>query len=185
VADAARTAGVTLGVVSIASAWNVQGRRAIDETRRLLGVGLDPTPGSVTGARDVTALWIGPESWLLLSGRPLTEFAARRDAVQAAGGALFDVSASRVAYGVTGARALDVLAAGCPLDLQPHALTPGRCAQSVFGRVGALYCRAPAGVVVLVPRSFGRDVWHGLCEAAREYGYVEQAAQPWRAPYGM
>jgi sarcosine oxidase subunit gamma len=105
--------------------------------------------------------------------------------MQAASGALFDVSASRVAYAVSGARALDVLAAGCPLDLHADAFPPGRCAQSLFGRTSALYCRARVGVVLMVPRSFARDVWHGLSEAAREYGYVEAPARAWQAPHGI
>jgi sarcosine oxidase subunit gamma len=177
---------VVLADVAIASAWNVQGRHAIDEARRQFGLVLDEAPNTITSSADATSLWLGPESWLLVSGAaPLRHFEARRDAVQAAGGALFDVSASRVAFAVRGARALDVLAAGCPLDLHPDVLAPGRCAQSVFARVNALYARAADGLVVLVPRSFGRDVWHGLCEAAREYGYVEEPARPWRAPYGL
>ena len=185
-AGAARNAVVALGHVSIAGAWNVQGARIASTVQTLFDVTLDHTPNTVTSNGAVSALWLGPASWLLVSGAAdLGDFGERRAAVQAAGGALFDVSASRVACAVSGARALDVLAAGCPLDLHPDAFTPGRCAQSVFGRVSALYCRARTGVVVLVPRSFGRDVWHGLCEAAREYGYAEQATQPWRAPYGL
>jgi sarcosine oxidase subunit gamma len=157
----------------------------VEESRRRFGVALDAAPNTVTHAGATTALWLGPESWLLVGSRALGDFNQCRDALQAAGGALFDVSASRVAYAVSGARALDVLAAGCPLDLHPDAFPTGRCAQSVFARVGALYCRAPAGIVVLVPRSFARDVWHGLGLAAREYGYVEEPARAWRAPYGM
>ena len=183
--DTTTSPGVVLAPLSIASAWNVQGRRAADEARRQLGVTLDPTPGSMTSTGDATALWLGPASWLLVSGSALTDFGARRDAMQAAGGALFDVSASRVAYSVSGARALDVLAAGCPLDLHADAFPPGSCAQSLFARVSALYCRAAGGVVVMVPRSFGRDVWHGLCESAREYGYVTAPMREWRAPHGI
>jgi len=184
--DAARNAAVRLAHVGIGAAWNVQGAGVAATVATLFGVTLDDTPNTVTSTGAIDALWLGPASWLLVSGTaPPGDFAACRTAVQAAGGALFDVSASRVAVAVSGARTLDVLAAGCPLDLHPDVFTPGRCAQSVFGRVSALYCRAPTGIVVLVPRSFGRDVWHGLREAAREYGYVEQAAQPWRAPYGV
>jgi sarcosine oxidase, subunit gamma len=182
--EAARDAAVVLAHLSIAAAWNVQGARVAATVQTLFGVTLDDTPNTVTSADAISALWLGPASWLLVSGSALGDFGARRAAIQAAGGALFDLSASRVACAVSGARALDVLAAGCPLDLHPDAFTPGRCAQSVFGRVSALYCRAGTGVVVLVPRSFGRDVWHGLCEAAGEYGYVEQPTQTWRAPYG-
>ena len=176
---------LTLAPITLASAWNVQGERSAAVARERLGLTPDATPGSVAAGNDVSALWLGPRSWLVVSALPLGGFAAARDALCAAGGALFDVSASRVAYGVRGARAVDVLAAGCPLDLDAHAFPPGRCAQSVFARVNALYCRAADGFVVMVPRSFGRDVWHGLCEAARPYRFVEEPARAWRAPYGV
>ena len=176
---------VTLLPLAIACAWNLQGERAGAAARERFGVPLDATPGSVTTAGDVSALWLGPRSWLLVSGAPLADFAAARAALCAAGGALFDVSASRVAYAVRGTRALDVLAAGCPLDLHPDAFPPGRCAQSVFARVNALYCRAADGIVLMVPRSFARDVWHGLWAAGAEYGVVEEPARSWRVPFGV
>ena len=111
---------------------------------------------------------------------PLQDFEGARDALNAAGGALFEVSASRVAYAVRGPRAADVLAAGCPLDFHARAFPVGACAQSVLARVNALCWRSAADVfVVLVARSFGRDVWHGLCESALEYGYETAPAATW------
>jgi sarcosine oxidase subunit gamma len=173
---------LTLAPVVIASAWNVLGARAASEAQRLFGVGMPHAANTVVGAGSVSAVWLGPESWLIVSGAaPLEDYEAKRDALNAAGGALFDVSASRVAYALLGVRAADVLAAFCPLDLHPRAFPAGTCAQSVFGRVNALYRRVEGGFVVLVARSFGRDVWHGLSSVAREYGYDERPAMPWTA----
>jgi sarcosine oxidase subunit gamma len=98
--------------------------------------------------------------------------------LNAAGGALFDVSASRVAYVVDGPRAVDVLATGCPLDFDPRLFGAGQCRQSLYGRVPALFYRqatTPA-CTVLVARSFARDTWHSLCTAAAPYGYTVRAA---------
>ena len=173
--------GVLLAPVTFASAWNVQGARAADVARMRFGVTLPGAPNSTARAGDVTALWLGPASWLLVTGNaPLRDFDAARAALNAAGGALFEVSASRVAYAVAGPRAADVLAAGCPLDFHPRAFPVGACAQSLFARVSALCWRPAADVfVVLVARSFGRDVWHGLRDAALEYGYEERPAAAW------
>jgi sarcosine oxidase subunit gamma len=80
------------------------------------------------------------------------------------GGALFDLTASRVAYRLGGSRATDVLATGCPLDLHPRAFRVGDCAQSLFGRVNALLYKsddAPT-FLIMVARSFARDVWQTL-----------------------
>ena len=171
---------LSLAPVAIACAWNVQGARAAGEAQRLFGVAMPHAANTVAGAGSVSALWLGPGSWLIVSGgTPHTDYEAKRDALNAAGGALFDVSASRVAYALLGARAADVLSAFCPLDLHPRAFPAGTCAQSVLGRVNALYRRVEGGFVVLVARSFGRDVWHGLSSAAMEYGYDERPAMPW------
>ena len=175
---------VTLAPIMIGSAWNVQGARAAAEAARLFGVTLPETPNSLVRGQAGDALWLGPASWLMLfAGAPLGDFVAQRDALNAAGGALFDVSASRVAFAVGGARSAHVLAAGCPLDLHWSVFPVGHCAQSVFARVNAIVCR-PArdgAFVLMVARSFGRDVWHGLCKAAMEYGYEVQPARAWPA----
>ncbi len=126
------------------------------------------------------ALWLGPQSWLLVAADadPLGNFAAARDALNAAGGALFDVSASRVAYVIDGPRAVDVLATGCPLDFDPRLFGAGQCRQSLYGRVPALFYRqatTPA-CTLLVARSFARDTWHSLCMTAAPYGYTVRAA---------
>lgn len=172
--------GVTLGEAMIATAWNVQGGAAspsfAEAAQRLAGIALPVTPNTAARGEGVAALWLGPASWLLVAGAPppLSDFVRARDALNAAGGALFDVSAARVAYVVAGSRANDVLASGCPLDFHPRAFPAGDCRQSLFGRVPALFYRtaeAP-GCTVLVARSFAQDVWQTLCSAAMPYGYT-------------
>lgn len=180
--------GVTLAEATIASAWNVQGDPArsalIDETRRLFDITLPLAPNTTTRSDKLTALWLGPESWLLAAGAAsaLVDYPAKRDALNAAGGALFDVSASRVAWTISGPRAADVLAKGCPLDFHPRAFAAGTCAQSVFGHVSVLIDKRDDGptFTVMVARSFARDVWHALCEASAQYGYEVLAPAPFR-----
>jgi heterotetrameric sarcosine oxidase gamma subunit len=95
-----------------------------------------------------------------------------RASINAAGGALFDVSASRVAFAVTGAQASALLATRCPLDFHAGAFPVSACAQSLLGHVGALYYRREAeDVVVMVARSYARDAWHALCVSAAAEGY--------------
>jgi sarcosine oxidase, subunit gamma len=175
---------VTLAPITIATAWNMQGPRAAAEASRLFGVTLPETPNGMARGHAIDALWLGPASWLIVAGAaPPGDLVAQRDALNAAGAALFDVSASRVAFAVGGTRSAMVLAAGCPLDFHPSVFPVGHCAQSVFARVNAIVCR-PArdgAFVVMVARSFGRDVWHGLCAAAMEYGYEVQPARAWPA----
>lgn len=170
--------GVTITETTIAAAWNVQGdpSRAsfIDEARRQFDVTLPTSPNTISVTPTLTAIWLEPRSWLLASGGDslLAEFASKRDALNAAGGALFDVSASRVAWTVSGPRAAAVLAKSCPLDFHPRAFAPGTCAQSLLGHVNALFIKQDdePTFTVLVARSFARDVFHSLIESAAQYG---------------
>jgi sarcosine oxidase subunit gamma len=155
----------------MAAAWNVQGDawRAdfIDQVAHQFSIALPIAPNTTARSDALTAFWLGPRSWLLVAeevGLPLTDFIGKRDALNAAGGALFDLSAARVAYRLAGLRATDVLATGCPLDLHPRTFRAGDCAQSMFGRVNALVYKsddAPT-FVIMVARSFARDVWRAL-----------------------
>ena len=162
---------ITLTEVPIAAAWNVQGDASrsdfTDQVVRQLSIALPIVPNTTARSDALTAFWLGPRSWLLVAesaGSPLADFVEKRNALNAAGGALFDLSASRVAYRLAGLRATDVLATGCPLDLHPRMFRAGDCAQSVFGRVNVLLYKtdeAPS-FVIMVARSFARDVWQAL-----------------------
>ena len=179
---------LVLGEATIAAAWNAQGDPSsssfADAARRIAGVPLPVAPNTTASGENVTALWLGPASWLLIAANSsaLADYSPARDALQAAGGALFDVSQSRVAYVVSGERAAEVLATGCPLDLHIGAFPVGCCRQSVFGRVPALYYRSGRpGFILLVARSFARDVWQTLCGAGAQHDHVVVQAAPWPA----
>jgi sarcosine oxidase subunit gamma len=168
---------------TLACAWNLQGDPArasiVAAVQRLLGVALPVIPNTARRAESLLALWTGPRSWLLIESgssvgpAALLDFDAKRDALNAAGGALFDISASRIAFTLRGARAGSVLASSCPLDFDSRVFLPGNCAQSVFGRSSALYYRheATPGFTIMVSRSLAADVWRALCITAASDGY--------------
>ena len=170
--------GVAIAEVSIAAAWNIQGdpTRAsiIDTARRLFNVALPTAPNTIAVTQQLTAIWLGPRSWLLASGgdSQLVDFTAKRGALNAAGGALFDVSASRVGWRVSGTRATVVLAKHCPLDFHPRAFAANTCAQSLFGHVNALFIKHDdmPTFTVMVARGFARDVFDALIASAAQYG---------------
>ncbi len=119
---------ITLTEVPIAAAWNVQGDASradfIDQMARQFPIDLPIAANTTVRAEALTAFWLGPRSWLLVAesvDSPLAHFIEKRNALNAAGGALFDLTASRIAYRLAGERATDVLATGCPLDLHPRA----------------------------------------------------------------
>ena len=182
---------LSLREASIAAAWNLQGDAASPafnaHVQATLGISLPTRPNTMSAANDVSVLWLGPTAWLLMSGgpvqpgHPLGEFSTSRDAANAAGGALFDLSAARVAWALAGPRAAAVLASACPLDFHARAFPLGSCAQSLFGHVNALYVRrTDDAFTILVARSFARDVWASLCAASAQYGYEVGAPKPFR-----
>lgn len=106
-----------------------------------LGFGLPLEPNTIAGDSDgVHALWLGPDEWLVVGAAGTEgELEARlRAAVGEAFGAVVDVSANRVAIALAGRDAREVLEGGCPIDLDPPAFGPGRCAQTLLARANVL-----------------------------------------------
>ena len=188
---------LSLREATIAAAWNLQGDAANpvfnEHVLQVSGISLPTGPNTISATNDVSVFWLGPATWLLVAGspvqpgHPLSEFSTRRETVNAAGGALFDLSASRVAWNLAGPRAAAVLASACPLDFHVRAFPLGSCAQSLFGHVNALYVRHAADAfTIFVARSFARDVWASLCSAGAQYGYEVSAPLPYRQqPVGL
>ena len=179
--------GLTIAELTTAASWNMQGdpTRAdfVDEARRLFDVAL-PTKANTTARSDtLTALWLGPRSWLLVAGgaSSLIDFPEKCDAINRQRGALFDVSASRVAWALAGARAPEVLAKGCPLDFHPRAFVIGACAQSLYGHVNVLIEKRDETptFTLMVARSYTRDVERALGIVAAQYGLDVLAARPY------
>ncbi|MEV0177568.1 sarcosine oxidase subunit gamma family protein [Streptomyces sp. NPDC050803] len=131
-------------------------------------------PNTVVRAGELTALWLGPDEWLLV-GPPGSERDLESRVREAAGDepvSVSDVSAQRTTLLVTGPRAHDLLAHGCALDLHPRAFGSGRCAQTTLGRTQVVLVARDeprAGFWVLVRSSFAGYLAQWLLDAATEY----------------
>ncbi len=90
-----------------------------------LGVALPTTPSTYVESETATAIWLGPDEWLITSPfrTPGELETGLRDAVSAGGaefaGTVVDVSAQRTTVALRGEHARDLLAGGCSLDLHP------------------------------------------------------------------
>jgi sarcosine oxidase, subunit gamma len=171
---------VTFRELRIDAAWNVRGNAQdepfLADARGVLAP-LPVLPMTSTRTAGASVLWLGPRSWLYVTSSRSADFEATRKAINAARGALFDVSASYVGWAVAGTEAAHVLTRECPLDLDPRAFPPGHCAQSLLGHVNALVYRPrdEPCYIVLVARSFGADAWHALTSAASTEGFRAEA----------
>lgn len=147
---------------------------AADAVGLALGLPLPLEPNTVARAGELTALWLGPDEWLLV-GPPGGGRELERRIREAAGEepvSVTDVSAQRTTVLITGPRARDLLAHGCPLDLHPRAFGAGRCAQTTLARTQAVLVAREepgAGFWVLVRSSFAGYLADWLLDAATEY----------------
>ncbi|MFG3019552.1 sarcosine oxidase subunit gamma [Streptomyces sp. NPDC048254] len=147
---------------------------AADAVGLALGLQLPLEPDTVVHAGEVTAVWLGPDEWLVV-GRPGTERDLESRIRTAAGDeplAATDVSAQRTTLLVGGPRARDLLAHGCALDLHPRAFGPGRCAQTTLARTQVVLVardETRAGFWVLVRSSFAGYLVDWVLDAAVEY----------------
>ncbi|WP_416965273.1 sarcosine oxidase subunit gamma [Streptomyces sp. Agncl-13] len=147
---------------------------AADAVGLALGLSLPLEPNAAVRAGELTVLWLGPDEWLVV-GPPDTQRDVENRIRAAAGDehiAVTDVSAQRTTLLVSGARARDLLAHGCPLDLHPRAFGPGRCAQTTLARAQVVLVARDepgAGFWVLVRSSFAGYLADWLLDAAAEY----------------
>ena len=125
------------------------------------GIVLSIEPCRAVSADGRTALWLGPDEWLLLAPPGTLD-----PAISVPGAAVVDIGHRQVGLVLEGPGAADALAAGCPLDLHPSAYPPGMCTRTVFGKAEiVLWRQGEARFHIEVWRSFAGYV-HGLLEAA-------------------
>jgi len=146
----------------------------IEAVKGVVGFGLPLQPNTTAGNRELTALWLGPDEWLLLTPR---DHQARigqalRTALGDTFAAVIDVSDGQTMITVRGAHARDLLGKGCSLDLHPRVFGSGRCAQTLLAKVGVLIRQRDdsPSFDVIVRRSFADYLARWLKDAGQEYG---------------
>ena len=171
-----RLAERTLGKVELRG--DPSDRSFMAAVGRTLDLLLPTEPNTTAGRGALTALWLGPDNWLLTC--PPGEVAAlietSRKALADLHAAVVDVSEGRVALQLSGPSAREVLAKGCPLDLHPRVFAPGNCAQTLLAKTSLLLHlvnddpgHGPT-FDLYVARSYAQYAWAWLEDAGLEYG---------------
>jgi len=123
---------------------------------------------ATTGER--SALWLGPDEWLILAAVSDPVGAGLAQAMHGHPPSLVDVSQRQCAIEVGGTAAADVLNAGCPLDLDAAAFRVGMCTRTVLAKSEIVLRRVAVETFRLeVARSFAAYIRAFLLEAARDY----------------
>jgi sarcosine oxidase subunit gamma len=146
----------------------------VSALRAVLGAELPREPGMVAAAGHGATLWTGPDEWLHVvpggDGWALETELLR--ALAPLGGKVVDVSHGRAVLRVAGAPVRELLAQFCPIDLTPQAFAPGRCAQTLFGKLNVLLHALADGsaIELYVSRSYADACADALLAGAREFG---------------
>ena len=147
---------------------------ALASVHQRLGVQLSLTPNTTTAGDDLMAIWLGPDEWLLLAdhGQSDALVADLQAALAGQFASVVDISAGQTVIRLCGPSALDVLARGCALDLDPSVFPPGACAQTLLARAQALLIAVDdtPTIDIIVRRSFAPYVAAWLQDSGHQFG---------------
>ena len=140
----------------------------------VLGFALPTEPNTTVGEGGLLALWLGPDEWLVVTPPDAqTRLAdSLETALQGVHASVTDVTGGQTVITLSGARAREVLAKGCPLDLHPAVFKPGDCAQTLLAKANVtMRCVDDSpSFELIVRRSFAEYAALWLHDAALEYG---------------
>ncbi len=165
------SANVTIAPISAGEGFRCNLRaegKSIAAVSKALKVGLPQKPKTSATAAGRTAMWLGPDEWLIIDGKAdpnsdLPKTKALHSAV--------DVSHRNTAIEVSGPSAADVINAGCPQDLSLDAFPVGACSRTIMGKVEIVLLRTKKDTFRLECwRSFSDYAFELLSTAAKHAG---------------
>ncbi|MDH6233602.1 sarcosine oxidase subunit gamma [Mesorhizobium soli] len=160
--------GVKLAVLAPAERISLRAPEAsVAALSKALGVTL-PQKAKTSASKDGrTALWLGPDEWLVIDEKgndPLADCAGVNQLHSAVG-----ISHRNVAISVTGPAAAACINAGCPQDLSLAGFPVGACSRTILGKSEILLLRtAEDAFRVECWRSFSDYVFTFLAQAATD-----------------
>ena len=144
---------------------------AVDALSGALGLTLPQRPKTSASKGSRTALWLGPDEWLLLAPEAdASEIARRGAALAGVPHSLVDISHASTGFEIEGPQAAAVLNHGCPLDLSSATFPVSMCTRTILGKAQIVLWRTAEDTFrIELARSFGAYVWRFLEEARREH----------------
>lgn len=141
------------------------GADAVAGLSKALGVKLPVKPKTSASAKGRTALWLGPDEWLVIDEQGgLMAACAEAGVVHAA----TDVSHRNTAIIVSGPGAENTLNGGCSLDLSLALFPVGAAARTVLGKIEIVLHRVDE-------ETFRVECWRSFADYA--FGLLAEAAE--------
>ncbi|MEZ5871070.1 MAG: sarcosine oxidase subunit gamma [Nitratireductor sp.] len=159
--------GVSLEPAPAAVRINLRAANAdLAAINKAIGFKLPQKPKTSSIAKGTTALWLGPDEWLLICDTPA--IVAKLERLGAAICSAVDVSHRNTAISMSGPNARLALMSGCPQDLRDPAFPVGACSRTLLGKSEiVLWREADERYRVECWRSFSDYVWKYLVDAAK------------------
>lgn len=144
-----------------------------------------PVKPQAAGAEGALLIWSGPDQFLVLSPRGEGSAMERARLAFAGMASLSEQSDGRSLLRISGARARDMLAKVCSLDLHPAVFPVGAAAATSIDHTSVNLWRGEdaSGEAVfnlLVFATFAESLWHTLLDSGAEYGIAIDAAKAWQ-----
>jgi heterotetrameric sarcosine oxidase gamma subunit len=161
----------------LAIAHIVAGRGSSLEAQNALAAAtrLRPVDGPSVVAKDgVVLIGCAPGQWLAVAeASRAAGFVAAITQACATAASVTDQTSARAVVRVTGARARDALAKGCPIDLHARVFQPGDAAATRIAHVDCMLWQVNTAPTydIAVDRSIAASFWAWLTASAAEYGY--------------
>jgi len=166
--------GVRLGEVrraAMAQVHAAHGGAAHAALVAALGLQGEPAPRCAVAGPAARLLWNGPGQFLAVSDAHAGAALAREleQSLAGPGAAAVDLGHARTVFGIDGPASRDLLAKGCPLDVDT--LAPGDAGPTVVSHFNVLlHCVADDAFELFVTRSFAAAFADWLLEAGAEFG---------------
>lgn len=163
---------------------NIRGKPETEDfmtgAKNVLGFTLPTEPNTVTCSNGLSALWLGPDEWMVIvEGRQPEKLAAAMDeSLVDVFSSVTDVTGGHIVFNVSGSKARDLLEKGCTIDLHPTAFGVRACVQTLIAKANVVirYIDDTSSFDLVVRSSFASYLQQWLNDAALEYiltGHLE------------
>ena len=153
-------------------------KKFVAACKKVLGLSLPVMPRQSTGKKDITALWLSPDQWLVTCPRDSSvETAQKLQAVLSGIHSLVvDVSDARSIFRLEGDGAREVLMKGAPVDLTTGDYGEGYVRRLRFAEMAALIhvvSDTPEVIDLFVFRSYGQYAWEWLAATSSKQSKLQ------------
>lgn len=141
--------------------------RGATDYGKKIGIELPTKPGLSNSKSGLSALWIGPDEWLIIDEKnDVSKLIPTRKSAQIS---VTDISHRNVAFLLSGEGAANTLSSGAPRDLSLDAFPVGCTSRTILGKTEIVLLRTGKTSFRLECwRSFAPYVWELLCDGAKD-----------------